>query len=188
MLPQRKHPRLKKYDYSTPGAYFITICTDKRKCVFGTVLYNKSANVCNEDSRAGACSRREDLHQDRSCTEITTELTKYGKIAREGLQEIETRFENACVPYIVVMPNHIHMILEIRRGAAGASPRPTVEDIICAYKSIVTLKCKREGYEGKLFQSSFYEHIIRNEKDYEETVKYITENPIKWIYDELYCE
>ena len=86
------------------------------------------------------------------------------------------------------MPNHIHCILILKNDAAGASPRPTVTDIVCAYKSLTTRECKKIGFDGKLFQTSFYEHIIRGKEDYGETVKYILENPMQWFYDELYAE
>ena len=59
----------------------------------------------------------------------------------------------------------------------GASPRPTLTDIVCAYKSLTTRECKNNGFDGKLFQTSFYEHIIRCREDYEEIEKYIYENP-----------
>ena len=72
--------------------------------------------------------------------------------------------------------------------AAGASPCPTITDIVCAYKSLTTRECKKNGVEGILFQTSFYEHIIRGREDYEEIVKYIYENPLRWYYDELYAE
>ena len=86
------------------------------------------------------------------------------------------------------MPNHIHIVLVLNEKAAGASPRPTITDIVCAYKSLTTRECKKNGLNGNLFQISFYEHIIRGQEDYEEIVKYIYENPIRWLYDELYAE
>ena len=86
------------------------------------------------------------------------------------------------------MPNHIHAILILNGEAAGASPRPTLTDIVCTYKSLTTRECKKNGFREKLFQTSFYEHIIRSREDYEEIVKYIYENPIRWYYDELYTE
>ena len=79
-------------------------------------------------------------------------------------------------------------IMILNGEVAGASPRPTVTDIVCAYKSLTTRGCKKNGFDGKLFQPSFYEHIIRGRDDYEESVKYIYENPTRWYYDELYAE
>ena len=86
------------------------------------------------------------------------------------------------------MPNHIHAILILKDETAGASPRPTIMDIICAYKSLTVRECKKSGYKDKLFQTSFYEHIIRGLKDYDEISRYISENPMKWFYDEMYTK
>ena len=71
---------------------------------------------------------------------------------------------------------------------AGACSRPTIMDIVCAYKSLTTRECKKNGFDGKLFQTSFYEHIIRGQEDYDEIAKYIYENPMQWYCDELYAE
>ena len=101
---------------------------------------------------------------------------------------LEERFPHLSIDSYMIMPNHIHMLLILKNDTAGASPRPTVMDIVCAYKSITTIKCKKHGFKDKLFQDSFYEHVIRNRDDYEETVKYIYENPMRWFYDELYNE
>ena len=87
-----------------------------------------------------------------------------------------------------IMPNHIHAIMILNSKTAGASPRPTIMDIVCAYKSLTTRDCKKNGYNEKLFQTSFYEHIIRSREDYEKITKYIYENPMRWYYDELYTE
>ena len=86
------------------------------------------------------------------------------------------------------MPNHIHIIFWFKSKTAGASPRPTLTDVVCAYKSLVTRECKKIKPIDKLFQTSFYEHIVREGKDYEVKSQYIHENPLKWQFDELYCE
>ena len=86
------------------------------------------------------------------------------------------------------MPNHIHLILILENQAAGASPRPTIMDVVCAYKSLTSIQCKKNGFSTKIFQTSFYEHVIRDRRDYDEIVKYIDENPMRWYYDELYVE
>ena len=101
---------------------------------------------------------------------------------------LEDRYPCLSVDRYVIMPNHIHVIVILDGDAAGASPRPTIMDAICAYKSLTTRECKKIGMTGKLFQTSFYEHIIRGREDYEEIVKYIYENPLRWYYDELYTE
>ena len=165
MLPQRKHPRLKKFDYSSPGAYFVTICTDRRKKMFCTV--EKGQNGINNDL----------IH-----------LTSYGEIVDAEIKAISNRFGLVDISRYVIMPNHIHLLIEIRRGENVSTPSPAITDMICMLKSIVTRKIKTIGFKDKVFQTSFYEHIIRNKNDYEQTVKYILENPINWYYDELYVD
>ena len=76
----------------------------------------------------------------------------------------------------------------MQNKTAGASTRPTLTDIVCAYKSLTARKCKKLGFKDKLFQTSFYEHVIRCREDYDDIVRYIYENPARWIYDELYTE
>ena len=76
----------------------------------------------------------------------------------------------------------------IDNKAAGASPRPAISDIVCAYKSLTMMESGKIGFNGKLFQTSFYEHIVRGYEDYIEIRKYILENPAKWHGDGLYSE
>ena len=119
---------------------------------------------------------------------IGMEYTSFGNIAEQQLLSLEDRYEYLSVDKYVIMPNHIHVVLILESDAAGASPRPTLTDIVCAYKSLTTRECKKNGFNGKLFQTSFYEHIIRGREDYDEIIKYIYENPIHWYCDELYTE
>ena len=161
-MPQRKHPRIKHFDYSTPGAYFVTICTLNRRCLLSRI--------------AG---------QELGVSIILP--TIYGRIAKEQLLLLEKRYPTLKIGQYVIMPNHIHAIL-ILREAAGASPRPTISDIICTYKSLTTRACKKAHPIEKLFQTSFYEHVIRGQKDYDEIVEYIVNNPKRWELDQLYSE
>ena len=85
------------------------------------------------------------------------------------------------------MPNHIHVIL-ILEDAVGDIQRPTITDIVCAYKSLVTRECKKVRPIDKLFQTSFYEHVIRGQVDYDEIAEYIINNPKQWEMDKLYSE
>ena len=165
-LPKRKTPRLKGFDYSTTGAYFITICTHNRQCVLSRIVGQGLAPAENQG----------------------VEYTLIGEIVEKQLKEIEIRYPYVEVDQYVVMPNHIHFILILDQKAAGASPRPTIMDIICSYKSLTTKECKKNGFEGLLFQTSFYEHIIRDLDDYRKIVEYIYENPSRWYYDKLYAE
>ncbi len=165
-LPKRKHPRLDNFDYSSIGAYFITICTQDRKCLFSRVV-----------GRGLAPAETKGI-----------EYTTFGIIAEQQLLSLEERYSCLAIDKYVIMPNHIHIILILNNDAAGASPRPTIMDILCTYKSLTTRECKKIGFNGKLFQTSFFEHIIRDRKDYETRIKYIHENPMRWYYDELYEE
>ncbi len=81
----------------------------------------------------------------------------------------------------MIMPDHIHLLVNIKNFAAGASPCPTLSDVVCAFKSLTTRECKQKHKIEKLFQTSFYEHIIRNEQDFKETWEYIERNPYRWI-------
>ncbi len=175
--PKRKHPRIKNYNYSDVGAYFITICTQNKQRVLSYIR-----------RRAGACSRRsENADEFLNSEEIyTVKYTKYGYIAEKQLFLLEERYRDVVIDSYVIMPDHIHLILFIKNRSvitAGASPRPTVMDIICSYKSLTTRECKKNGFEGKLFQTSFFDHIIRNREDYEKHIKYIYENPMKWVFE-----
>ena len=165
-LPKRKHPRLDNYDYSLAGAYFITIRTQNRRRLLSRIV-----------GRGLAPAEEKEI-----------EYTSFGEIAEEQLFLLEDRCSNLSIDQYVIMPNHIHAIMILKGEAAGASPRPTITDIVCSYKSLTTRECKKNGLAVKLFQTSFYDHIIRNYKDYEEHVKYIYENPIRWYFDELYTE
>ena len=162
-LPKRKHPRLKEYDYGAAGAYFVTICTQDKRCVLSRIV-------------------------GRGLAPAEIQYTQYGKIAEEQLYLLENRYPGIQIDQHVIMPNHIHMILLIEETTAGASPRPTVMDVVCTYKSLTTRECKKVEPIEKLFQTSFYEHVIRGREDYDEIAKYIQENPAKWQLDKLYIK
>lgn len=161
-LPKRKHPRLKEYDYSLPGAYFITVCTCHRRCILSHVV-------------------------GRGLAPAETELTALGMIAREQLAALEERFPSVEITDYVIMPNHIHLLLTLKE-AAGASPHPTVSSVIGAYKSLTARLCKQASSVEKVFQSSFHDHVIRSEEDLRAAREYIAHNPARWREDELYSE
>ncbi len=111
------------------------------------------------------------------------------------------RFPNLVIDKYVIMPNHIHMIIELKpltvqnelsfdnkKLTGGASSSPTVPSIMRAYKSIVSRRCHSECGIEQLFQRSFFDRIIRNEKEYFAICHYIKSNPKYWQEDELYCD
>ena len=161
-LPKRKHPRLDHYDYGTPGAYFITICTQERRCLLSHIV-------------------------GRGLAPAEIQYTPYGKIAREQLLLLEQRYPSLTIDQYVIMPNHIHAILLLAETSEDTQ-RPTITDIVCAYKSLTTRQCKKARPIDKLFQTSFYEHTIRGPEDYREIAEYIVNNPKQWELDKLYAK
>ena len=156
-LPKRKHIRLKEYDYSLPGYYYVTVHTADDHTVLSHVGQGLAPAVT---------------------------LTEVGKIAEQELFALEKRYDFLKVDKYVIMPTHIHAIL-VFAETAGASPRPTLMDVVGAYKSITTRRCNQQlGTPGqKRLQASFYETVLRNEQAYRECWKYIDENPLKWALD-----
>lgn len=158
-LPKRKNIRLKEYDYSENGAYFITICTYNRRKILSNI------NV-GEGLRALP----------------SVELTITGEIVEEAINFINKAYKNITVDKYVIMPNHVHLLLSMRAGGHGDPPLQ-VYDIVGRMKSFTTYK-----YGKILWQRSFYDHVIRNENDYRETWEYIENNPFSWAADEFFSE
>ena len=180
-LPKRKHPRLKDYDYRTAGAYFVTICTHERSCRLSRSVGRGLAPAATTDYTQS--------NSDDDSAYARSELTEYGKIAEKQLFMLEERYPYMKVDQYVIMPNHIHAIIIIEGDIKTCHDRSPLTDIICAYKSLTVRECKREsGFVEKLFQDSFYEHVIRNRYDYDEIRKYIYENPARWHFDKLFSE
>ena len=173
-LPKRKHPRLKEYDYSSNGYYYVTLCSKDMKCIFGEVKKNVGRGLAPAE---------------RKYSDTVITLSSYGLIAEKQLFALEQRYDYVKIDKFVIMPNHVHAIIILNGKAAGASPRPTLPDIMCAYKSLTTRECnKLSNIKGRrIFQESFYEKVIRGEKGYLEVWQYIDENPRKWQNDEYFA-
>ncbi len=166
---------MKGYDYSLPRPYFITIATHQRFCLFG--------EVANGDIK----------------------LNQFGSIAFDQWTRLEKRFLLSDYSTFVIMPNHIHGIICIVRGAGEEFTHETFENpplrpyiisncvpgsigtIIRAYKASVTYRINAmRGYSyPKVWQRNYYEHIIRNEKEYEDIWNYFEANPENWMNDQL---
>jgi len=160
-LQTRKPNRLKNYNYSQNGAYFITICTKDRKEIL-SAIENPMATV-------GASIARPSL-----------KLTGVGEIVDKRINEIQNHYENVFVDNYVIMPNHIHLIIRIDNNGR-AMLAPTISRIIQQFKGVIT---KEIG--NSIWQKLYYDHIIRDEYDYKNIWQYIDENPAKWFEDELY--
>ncbi len=113
-------------------------------------------------------------------------------IARTFLETVQ-QYGGVDAPIFVVMPNHFHAIITISR--ADMESAPTISEIVQSFKrhsSIEYIKMVKDGvlppFEKQIWQRSFYDHVIRNQNDYEEIYKYIDENPLRWQYDRFYAE
>ncbi len=156
-----KSVRLKDYDYSSSGYYFVTICTDDKQHLFGQIV--------GEEMK----------------------LNTMGEMAQKGWYEITKHRPEIELDEFVVMPNHIHGIIIIKTNENNESQynkfsKPIANSlsmIINQYKGSFTKWCNENDYDFK-WQPSFYEHIIRNEESYNKIATYILENPIKWGLDE----
>jgi putative transposase len=178
--PQKHHRRsirLPEYDYSQPGAYFITIVTCQRDCLFGTVVNGEM------------------------------QYSPMGQIAAEHWLLIPEHFPQVELGTYVVMPNHVHGVIIIRENGMAANSPPSVRAthwvaptpnrpkrgsigaIIGAYKMSVTRRIHKEIYgldvsSPNVWQRNYYEHIIRNEAEYNRIHLYIESNPANWVMDD----
>lgn len=193
-MPKRKSIRLKGYDYSTPGYYFVTICTNERKCLFGEI------------------------------TDQGMMLNDAGKMIEKWFKEIPNKYAKVFCDAFVVMPNHFHGIIQIvgvdlrvrpetayhnisdlenftnnneiqKQGRHAGLPLhcqkgPSIPGIIQWFKTMTTndyikgVKQNRwKPFNGIVWQRNYYEHVIRNEIDLFETREYINNNPKKWEID-----
>ena len=157
-FPRRKQIRLAKYDYSSANAYFITICTKNRKNLFW--------------QNVGAIIDRPE----------NVPLTALGAIVRNCIEEIPTHYPAVSVDQYVIMPNHIHLLLQIHTDGNGRSMiAPTISTVVRLMKGAVS---RTAGFP--VWQKGFYDHVIRGEQDYREIWNYIEGNPGKWTEDKLY--
>ncbi|NMC57404.1 MAG: transposase [Eubacteriaceae bacterium] len=167
--PKRTHPRLKQYNYSSNGAYFITVCVNGKREMLGKITVG-----------------RDDLGTPNF------ELSEYGVIARKYIDSIESHYKDVSIDKYVVMPNHIHLIIIINKDvlfspadSAPESSRPTalIPAIISALK-----KLTNREFGFNMWQSSYYDRIIRNEEEYLKIWQYIDNNPARWAEDEYYSQ
>ena len=171
----RRSIRLKGYDYTQAGGYFVTICTHFRECLFGEVSEGKVI------------------------------LNAFGKVVQEEWEKTKQMRQGINLDAFIVMPNHIHGILILegppysagRRGTMHRAPTPQPEQfgkptvnsiptILRGIKSSVTLRINtiRGIRLQPVWQRNYYEHVIRNDIDLEEIREYIQNNPLKWLEDE----
>jgi putative transposase len=161
-IHHRRSIRLKGYDYSQAGLYFITACTQHRQCLFGRVA--KGEMVMNDA----------------------------GEMVTQQWHDLRNRFNQIELHEFIVMPNHCHGIIEITVGVplVGTLTDMTVGNIVGAFKSLTTnayikgvSQLNWEALNGKLWQRNYYERIIRNQEAYLRISRYIQTNPLRWQKD-----
>ena len=161
---RRKRLRLKGYDYSKKGIYFVTICSCGKKKIF-----------CDIDDEI-----KKILYYDISFDKYI-KYTLIGNIIKDSILNIEKFYKNVKVLKYIIMPNHIHLLIEFIDFPQSINGITTLSKIIKSFKMSVTKKynviCKKRQ---QIWQKSFYEHIIRNEKALNKIIEYIIYNPIKW--------
>lgn len=161
-LPKRKLMRLPDYDYSSPGTYFVTICTHDRQCILSRITVGEGL------------------------APPAVMLSPIGQCVKEQLLALPKRYPAVQIDNYVIMPNHIHLLVSFNTDSGGASPSPTLFDVVRVLKSLSTRLSRDNLGNLPLWQRSFHEHVIRNENDYREIWEYINANPAKWVEDRYY--
>ena len=164
-LPKRKDLRLKRYDYSSAGAYFVTICIKDGKIILSNIIKPVGVGALDDPQ---------------------IRLTPIGEIVEKYLLSSEN-IPGVKIDRYVIMPDHIHIIIFLnpneylkRKDGSSKAPTPTNEmlpHIVSTFKRF----CNKE-IGNNIFQRGYIEHIIRDREDYETRRKYIYENPKRWYY------
>jgi len=154
----RKNNRLRHFDYSNPGFYFITICTHKMKCCFGTI--ENSALILN----------------------------RLGKLVEQLWMETTKIRSNIELHEFVVMPNHFHAIVQLTENESCSNHQQNLGNIIKGFKSSVTSSYRKqmENDKRKIWQRGYNEHIVRNEQSLLKIREYVVNNPLKWELDRYF--
>lgn len=165
-LPRRKNIRLKNYDYSQAGYYFITICTKDRRKLLSKIVGGGFHPAPN------------------------TELSLIGREIVKTIDFIDNQYSDVFIDKYIIMPNHIHLIIILQGSQLGGHGNLPLHKIVGQLKSYTN---KKYNYINKtenliLWQRNYYDHIIRNEKEYQEIWKYIEINPLKWEEDKYYMK
>jgi REP element-mobilizing transposase RayT len=158
-LPQRKLHRLKNWDYSQSGYYFVTICTNEKRKYLSAIRQNGM--------------------------DVTLIPTQIGQLVLDCWKRIEAVHPNVKLDYYCLMPNHLHGILILEENSDSLSHiiRSFKSVTTRHFNKLVT-----DDEKNALWQLSFYDRIIRNEAELFETRKYIEGNPSKWMEDALYVK
>jgi REP element-mobilizing transposase RayT len=159
--PPRRHPRLTTYDYATAGYYFVTLCSQPRLPLLGRI----SGGVM--------------------------QLSPAREMVRESWQAIPTHHPGIAVDAVIVMPDHLHGIVVIQDAAEPEDAPPlSLPAVMQRFKALTTTRyitgVREEGwppFPGQLWQTSFFERVIRGERELDQARRYIADNPQQWALD-----
>ena len=164
----RRSIRLPAYDYTQPGAYFVTICSQNRECLFGDVINGEMI------------------------------LNQRGEMVERTWRELAECYPGVEVDAFVVMPNHVHGIIVLVGAGPracpgrpqGVAPTMSLPDVVHRFKSLTTTRYRtgvlQDGWQpfpGRLWQRNYYEHVIRDEEELNRIRQYIIANPGRWEDD-----
>jgi REP-associated tyrosine transposase len=163
--PGHRSIRLKGYDYTSEGLYFITICSHEKRCIFGCIVESRAV------------------------------LSPVGLIVRECWIAIPSHFAQTRLHAFVIMPNHLHGIVEIcaKLGRSNAAPLPgtaplvqagSLGAIVRSFKAAATRTTHEKlKWTGPLWQRNYFEAIVRDGEEFSAATRYILENPARWEWD-----
>ena len=158
-MPQRKPNRITDYDYSQNGAYFVTLCTQDRKKMLSAISVGTPLPGCPQEPRP--------------------ELLWHGKVADQFIRQMDAFYDYLSVDNYVIMPDHIHFLITIHDGHPGRGVPTERTSLIAQFVGTFKRFCNKE-YGENIWQSRYYDHVIRNQQDYNEIWQYIENNPRKW--------
>ena len=190
-MKNRKRNRMIGFDYSSDNLYFITICVHDRLCCFGNVVSvtegtGRDLSVHHPVNHHPVNHHSENHYPQKYYSDkVIMRLNKYGNIVKNQIVWLENQYSYVEIHNYVVMPNHIHLILEIdsKKVKDGDVKIKSVSSLIGALKTTSSKKIHEIGFLGFSWQRSFHDHIIRNEKAYQNISNYIDLNPYKWGAD-----
>ena len=162
-IPNRKQNRLSEYDYSQNGAYFITVCTQDRKKILSQIVGTPLPG----------------------CPQVPSiKMLWHGKVADKYIRQMDGFYNDLSVDKYMIMPDHIHLLISLhaKDGHPGRGV-PTRTSVIARFVGPFKRFCNKE-YGQNIWQGRFYDHVIRNQQDYDEVWEYIDNNPRKWLMKE----
>ncbi len=192
-MKSRKANRLKGYDYSKDNLYFVTSCVKNMECCFGGVVpvgTGRDLSVPNPDNNL------DNIPENKNQIEAKMILNEFGIIANDQLEWLQNQYPYIILHSYIVMPNHIHAVIEIDSSLLKTVPNldepkkiekiKSLSQIMGAFKTTSSKLIHEAGKIDFAWHRSFHDHIIRDESAYLNIVNYIENNPNSWNKDKFY--